>query len=120
MKNLSWLISVIAQNPTVHGNDTRACNIYRSRNRSVSVVTRLQAGRPGFNFRKGQRFFSSLPHPDLLWGPPSLPSNGYRGFFPLGKAAGREADHSPPSSAEVKNAWSYTSDRPRLHDAVHN
>jgi hypothetical protein len=22
---------------------------------------------------------------------------------------GREADHSPPSSAEVKNAWSYTS-----------
>jgi len=21
----------------------------------------------------------------------------------------READHSPPSSAEVKNAWSYTS-----------
>jgi hypothetical protein len=23
--------------------------------------------------------------------------------------AGLEADHSPPSSAEVKNAWSYTS-----------
>jgi hypothetical protein len=23
--------------------------------------------------------------------------------------AGREADHSPPSSAEVKNTWSYTS-----------
>jgi hypothetical protein len=25
-----------------------------------------------------------------------------------GEAAGREADHSPPSSAEAKNAWSYT------------
>jgi hypothetical protein len=25
------------------------------------------------------------------------------------KRTGREADHSPPSSAEVKNAWSYTS-----------
>jgi hypothetical protein len=25
-----------------------------------------------------------------------------------GKAAGREADHSLPSSAEVKNVWSYT------------
>jgi hypothetical protein len=25
------------------------------------------------------------------------------------KQPGREADHSPPSSAEVKNAWSYTS-----------
>jgi len=25
------------------------------------------------------------------------------------KRPGREADHSPPSSAEVKNAWRYTS-----------
>jgi hypothetical protein len=32
------------------------------------------------------------------------------GPFPGGKARpGNEADHSPPSSAEVKNAWSYTS-----------
>jgi hypothetical protein len=28
------------------------------------------------------------------------------------KQPGREADHSPPSSAEVKNAWSYTSTPP--------
>jgi hypothetical protein len=28
------------------------------------------------------------------------------------KLPGREADHSPPSSAEVKNAWSYTSTSP--------
>jgi hypothetical protein len=34
---------------------------------------------------------------------------GTRGVFPRDKAAGREADHSPPSSAEVKNAWSYPS-----------
>jgi hypothetical protein len=27
---------------------------------------------------------------------------GTRGSFPGGKAAGREADHSPPSSVEVK------------------
>jgi len=44
-------------------------------------------------------------------GPPSLISNGYRGIFPREeggvKLSGREADHSPPSSAEVKNAWSY-------------
>jgi hypothetical protein len=32
---------------------------------------------------------------------------------------GREAGHSPPSSAEVKNAWSYTSIPPiRLHGVV--
>jgi hypothetical protein len=27
---------------------------------------------------------------------------GTRGYFPGGKRPGREADHSPPSSAEVK------------------
>jgi hypothetical protein len=29
------------------------------------------------------------------------------------KRPGREVDHSPPSSAEVKNAWSYTSILPQ-------
>jgi hypothetical protein len=29
------------------------------------------------------------------------------------KRSGREADHSPPSSAEVKNVWSYTSTPPK-------
>jgi hypothetical protein len=42
-----------------------------------------------------------------------------RGSFSWGKAAGREADHSPPSSAEAKNAWSYISTPPiRLHGVV--
>jgi hypothetical protein len=40
--------------------------------------------------------------------PASYPT-GTRGSFPWLKRPGREADHSPPSSAEVKNAWSYTS-----------
>ena len=30
------------------------------------------------------------------------------GFFPQGKLLSCEADHSPPSSAKVKNEWSYT------------
>jgi hypothetical protein len=35
------------------------------------------------------------------------------------KRPGREADHSPSSSAEVKYAWSYTSTPPiRLHGVV--
>jgi hypothetical protein len=33
---------------------------------------------------------------------------GVKGSFLGVKWLGREADHSPPSSAEVKNAWSYT------------
>jgi len=34
------------------------------------------------------------------------------------KRLGSEAEHSPPSSAEIKNAWSYTSSPTRLHGAV--
>jgi hypothetical protein len=35
------------------------------------------------------------------------------------KRPAREADHSPPPSAEVKNAWSYTNTpRIRLHGVV--
>jgi hypothetical protein len=42
------------------------------------------------------------------------------GTLSLGvKRPGREADQSPPSSAEVKNAWSYISTPPiHLHGVV--
>ena len=40
--------------------------------------------------------------PDKPWGPPGLLYNGYR-VFPGGKEQpGRDAEHSPPSSAVVK------------------
>jgi hypothetical protein len=39
-------------------------------------------------------------------------SVGTWGSFPVGKAAGCEADHSPPTSAEVKNTWVYISTPP--------
>jgi hypothetical protein len=73
----------------------------RSRYSSVSIVTRLGAGRSGFNSPEGQGIFSSLPpRPDWFWGTHSLLSSGYRGSLPEGKAVG------PLSSAEVKNARS--------------
>jgi hypothetical protein len=54
-------------------------------------------------------FFLHHRRPDQLWGPLSLLSNGYQGLFPGVKRPRREVDHSTPSSAEVKNAWRYTS-----------
>jgi hypothetical protein len=43
--------------------------------------------------------------------PASYPM-GTGGSFPEGKAQGREADHSPPASAEFKEMWIYTSTPP--------
>jgi hypothetical protein len=52
------------------------------------------------------RYLSSLQYPDLLWGPSSLPLNGCHGLIsPMVTQYaqyGRVADHSAPSSAEVK------------------
>jgi len=47
----------------------------------LSIVIRLWA-RPRFDSGRGQDFFSLPLHSDQLWGPPSLPSNGYWGLFP--------------------------------------
>jgi hypothetical protein len=47
--------------------------------------------------------------------PTQPPVQWVPGALSLGvKRPGREADHSPPSSAEVKNAWSYTSTPARV------
>jgi hypothetical protein len=44
-----------------------------------------------------------------------LLSNEYRGdLSPELKRPGREADHSPPTSAQVKKTWTYTSTPPYL------
>jgi hypothetical protein len=61
----------------------------------------------------GSGILSSPHRPDRLWSPPNLLSNGYQGLFPQGvKQPVREADHSPPASAEVKKMWIYSSTPP--------
>jgi hypothetical protein len=52
----------------------------------------------------------SLRHP-VQTGSVSLP-NSYPMGTPEAKRPGHEADRSPPSNAEVKKEWSYTSTRP--------
>jgi hypothetical protein len=64
-------------------------------------------------------FFSSRP----VLEPTQPISQWVRGSLSLGgggvKRPGREDAHSPPPSAEVKNAWSYTPTPPiRLNDVV--
>jgi hypothetical protein len=55
--------------------------------------------------------FTIVSRPAL--GPTQPPIQWVPGALSLGvKQSGREGDHSPPSSAEVKNAWSYTSTPP--------
>jgi hypothetical protein len=69
-----------------------------SRDSSVGIVMGYRLDTPG-SIPGSARFFFFPQCPDRPWGPPSLLSNGYQGV----KWQGPEGDHSPPSSAEVKN-----------------
>jgi len=83
---------------------------YWSRVSSVSIETGLLAGRRGFNSWQGQWWDFFLRH-RVQTG-----SRAYLASYPMGtggvKRPGREVVCLPPSSAEVKNAWSYTSTPP--------
>jgi hypothetical protein len=62
---------------------------------------------------KGVLLGNVLLEPTLVFdpalGPTQPPIHWAPGALFLGvKRPGREVDHSPPCSAEVKNAWSYT------------
>ena len=74
-------------------------------------MKRLQAGEFGDEFPGTARdIFSSPKRPDHLKDPPSLLFNGNSLPPPQEVESLRhETDHCPPSSAKVKNEWSYTS-----------
>jgi hypothetical protein len=54
----------------------------------IATGYRLDDWGVGVRVLVGSRFFSSHHHPDQIWRPSNLLSNGYRGLFPGGKAAG--------------------------------
>jgi hypothetical protein len=83
-----------------------------SRDSSVDIATGYELDSAGSIPDNGS-FVSSLQCADLFWGPPSLQSNGYLGLFPAWvKQKVREANHSPPISAEFKNGGAIS---PLLH-----
>lgn len=51
----------------------------------------------------GKRSSSPRKCSDRLWGLPSLLFNRYRGSLPCVTWSGRDVNHSPPSTAKVKN-----------------
>jgi hypothetical protein len=72
-----------------------------SRGSSVDIETRLRAGLPGFSYQQGAVMeffvFATASRPAVG---PAQPTGA---FSPEVKRPVCEADHSPPSSAEVKN-----------------
>ena len=55
------------------------------------------------DFGQGQRFFSCSQNTEQLWGPSSILSSRYQGFFLRIMRIWREADSTLPCSTETKN-----------------
>lgn len=70
-------------------------------------MTRLRAASLAIT-GKGNRFFSCSQCPDRAW-PTQLPTQWVSAAFLEVQRQGREAERSPSSSVELKNAWIYTS-----------
>jgi hypothetical protein len=83
-----------------------------------SVATGWRIG--GFESRKGLGIFLFTTVSRTALGATQPPIQWVPRALSLGvKRPGCEADHSPPSSTNNKNAWSYTSSSPvRLHGVV--
>jgi hypothetical protein len=94
----------VKYNTSAHNNNNNNNNNndepeYLSQNRDG-----LHAGRPEFDFRQGKVHIlcSAVPRPAL--GRTQSPIHWIPGnLSPGAKRTGRESDHSPTSSAEVKN-----------------
>jgi hypothetical protein len=106
--NCAW------QNEALVSSSSSSSNNIRNQGNSVNIVTRLCSGRSGFDFREGRdSSFATASRPAL--GSTQPPIHWVHRTISLGvKRPGREADHSPPATAEVKNVWSHTPTSIRL------
>jgi hypothetical protein len=91
----------------------------RSRDSAVGIVTGYGLDDQGVGVRVPveSSIFCSPRRPEPVLGPTQPPIQWIPGVLSPGvKWPGREADHSPPTSAEVKKTYSPI----RLHDVVLN
>ena len=83
-----------------------------SQDKVVSIMTRLWAEQPGVQILAGQEIFLFSTMSRLTMQPIELSIHWVPGRFPRVKWPEHEVDHLIPSSAEVKNEWSYNSTPP--------
>jgi hypothetical protein len=95
--------------------------LHLSRDSAVSIATGygLEDREVGVRVPAESTLFSTLSR--LAQGPTQPPMEWVPGALsPGAKQPGREADHSPPASTEVKKTWIYTSSPPYVFMAVLN
>ena len=66
----------------------------------------------GSESQQGHKIFLISKTSQMVLQPTQPPIHGYHGSSSGVKQPGHAVDHSPPSSTEVKNKWSYTSTPP--------
>jgi hypothetical protein len=79
------------------------CYVPRVRSRDVAVAATGCVVRGSITGR-GKRFVSAAERPDLFWGPTQPAVQ----WLPGVPSLGREADHSPPTIAEVRTSGAVT------------
>jgi hypothetical protein len=99
---------------TLYSNIYRDLCQYVSRDSAVGVATGygLDDSEVGVRVPVGSRIITSPRRPNGFGVHPTSYPKGTGSSFPGVKRPGREVNHSPPTSAEVKKMWIYTSTPP--------
>jgi hypothetical protein len=111
--------------PVLDASNQNSCSTPKSHDSSVGTAhwaTDWMIMVLGFNSLWGLGIFLFTTVSRMALGPahPASYPMGTKGSFPGNKAAGHEADHSPPSSAEVKECmelYLHSSNIPSWHGA---
>lgn len=115
--NKIWETSGVKRKTLILKNNTNKISRDGSES-SVGIENRLWTGGPrnrGTISGRGKTV-SSLRRPNRSWSTASY-TMGTSGCTPEEKQQGREADHIFPTTAYVKNAWSFTANLQYIHMA---